>query len=144
MQLLNMKETVAFMSLRIPAAILSSLLVIGSLVSLGVNQLNWGLDFTGGTQIEVRYEQAADLKQVREQLGAANFRDAMVQNFGSSRDVLIRLASVEGVKPAELGDKAIAVLKQADAAVEMRNRLYSKTTSSRRRPVGWNIIYSSI
>jgi preprotein translocase subunit SecF len=121
MQLLNLKETVAFMSLRIPAAILSGILVLGSLVSLGVNQLNWGLDFTGGTQIEVRYEQVADLKQVRELLGAANFRDAMVQNFGSSRDVLIRLAAVEGVKPAELGDKAIAVLKKADASVEMRN-----------------------
>lgn len=121
MQLLNMKETVAFMSLRIPAAILSAILVLGSLVSLGVNQLNWGLDFTGGTQIEVRYTQVADLKQVREQLGKANFRDAMVQNFGSSRDVLIRLAAVEGIKPAELGDKAIAVLKEADASVEMRN-----------------------
>ncbi|MFT4993701.1 MAG: preprotein translocase subunit SecF [Paraglaciecola sp.] len=121
MQLLNMKETVAFMSLRIPAAILSCILVIGSLVSLGVNQLNWGLDFTGGTQIEVRYAQTADLQQVREQLALGNFRDAMVQNFGSSRDVLIRLASVEGIKPAELGDKAIALLKEADSGVEMRN-----------------------
>lgn len=124
MQILNLKETVAFMSLRIPAAVLSTILIIGSLVSLGVNQLNWGLDFTGGTQIEIRYGQTADLKKVREQLELANFRDAVVQNFGSSQDVLIRLASVEGVKPAELGDKAIAVLKQADTSVEMRNSSY--------------------
>ena len=124
MQLLNLKETVAFMSLRVPAAILSAILIIGSLVSLSVNQLNWGLDFTGGTQIEIRYGQTADLKQVREQLALANFNDAVVQNFGSSQDVLIRLASVEGVKPAELGDKAIAALKQADGSVEMRNSSY--------------------
>ena len=124
MQLLNLKETVAFMSLRVPAAILSAILIIGSLVSLSVNQLNWGLDFTGGTQIEIRYGQTADLKQVREQLELANFNDAVVQNFGSSQDVLIRLASVEGVKPAELGDKAIAALKQADGSVEMRNSSY--------------------
>ena len=124
MQLLNLKETVAFMSLRVPAVILSTVLIIGSLVSLGVNQLNWGLDFTGGTQIEIRYGHTADLKQVREQLDLANFKDAVVQNFGSSQDVLIRLASVEGVKPAELGDKAIAVLKQANDSVEMRNSSY--------------------
>jgi preprotein translocase subunit SecF len=124
MQILNLKETVAFMSLRVPAAILSIILVTGSIVSLGVNQLNWGLDFTGGTQIEVRYGQTADLKQVREQLELSNFNDAVVQNFGSSQDVLIRLASVEGVKPAELGDKAIAALKQADSSVEMRNSSY--------------------
>ena len=124
MQILNLKETVAFMSLRVPAAILSIILVTGSLVSLGVNQLNWGLDFTGGTQIEVRYGQVADLSKVRTQLEGNGFEDAVVQNFGSSQDVLIRLASREGVKPSELGDKAIAVLKQDDDSVEMRNSSY--------------------
>ena len=53
MQILNIKETISFMSLRKPAAILSAFLIIGSLTSLAINQLNWGLDFTGGTQIEV-------------------------------------------------------------------------------------------
>ena len=112
------------MSLRKPAAILSAFLIIGSLTSLAINQLNWGLDFTGGTQIEVGYEQAADLKQIRKQLEASDFNDAVVQNFGSSQDVLIRLASREGVKPSELGDAAIKVLKEADSSAEMRGSSY--------------------
>jgi preprotein translocase subunit SecF len=124
MQLLNMKETIAFMSLRKPAAILSVFLIIGSLTSLAINQLNWGLDFTGGTQIEVGYAQTADLQQIRKQLEASDFNDAVVQNFGSSQDVLIRLASREGVKPSELGDAAIKVLKMADSSAEMRGSSY--------------------
>jgi preprotein translocase subunit SecF len=124
MQLLNMKETIAFMSLRKPAALLSMFLIIGSLASLAINQLNWGLDFTGGTQIEVGYGQTADLTQIRKQLEASDFNDAVVQNFGSSQDVLIRLASREGVKPSELGDAAIKVLKEADSSAEMRGSSY--------------------
>lgn len=124
MQLLNMKETIAFMSLKKPAAILSVFLIIGSLTSLAINQLNWGLDFTGGTQIEVGYSQTADLEQIRRQLEASDFNDAVVQNFGSSQDVLIRLASREGVKPSELGDAAIKVLKEADSSAEMRGSSY--------------------
>jgi preprotein translocase subunit SecF len=124
MQILNMKETIAFMSLRKPAAILSVFLIIGSLTSLAINQLNWGLDFTGGTQIEVGYGQAADLAQIRRQLEASDFNDAVVQNFGSSQDVLIRLASREGVKPSELGDAALKILKEADSTAEMRGSSY--------------------
>jgi preprotein translocase subunit SecF len=124
MQFLNMKETIAFMSLRKPAAILSVFLIIGSLASLAINQLNWGLDFTGGTQIEVGYEQTADLVKIRKLLEASDFNDAVVQNFGSSQDVLIRLASREGVKPSELGDAAIKVLKEADSSAEMRGSSY--------------------
>ncbi|MFT4807980.1 MAG: preprotein translocase subunit SecF [Paraglaciecola sp.] len=124
MQLLNMKETIKFMSLKKPAAILSVFLIIGSLTSLAINQLNWGLDFTGGTQIEVGYSQTADLEQIRRQLEASDFNDAVVLNFGSSQDVLIRLASREGVKPSELGDAAIKVLKEADSSAEMRGSSY--------------------
>ncbi len=124
MQILNMKETIAFMSLRKPAAILSVLLIIGSLTSLAINQLNWGLDFTGGTQIEVGYGQTADLAQIRRQLEASDFNDAVVQNFGSSQDVLIRLASREGVKPSDLGDAALKILKEADSTAEMRGSSY--------------------
>ena len=112
------------MSLRKPAAFLSVFLIIGSLTSLAINQLNWGLDFTGGTQVEVGYEQTADLVQIRKLLEASDFNDAVVQNFGSSQDVLIRLASREGVKPSELGDAAIRVLKEADSSAEMRGSSY--------------------
>jgi preprotein translocase subunit SecF len=124
MQILNVKGTIAFMSLRKPAAILSVLLIIGSLTSLAINQLNWGLDFTGGTQIEVGYGQTADLVQIRKQLEASDFHDSVVQNFGSSQDVLIRLVSREGVKSSELGDAALKALKEADSTAEMRGSSY--------------------
>lgn len=124
MQLLDMKETIRFMSLKKPAAILSVCLIIGSITSLAINQLNWGLDFTGGTQIEVGYGQTADLSQIRGQLEASDFKDAVVQNFGSSQDVLIRLASRDGVKPSELGDAALKILKEADSTAEMRGSSY--------------------
>jgi preprotein translocase subunit SecF len=124
MQILKFKGSIDFMSLRKPAAVLSMIMIIVSLGSLVTQQLNWGLDFTGGTQIEVGYEQAADLEQIRKLLEASDFNDAVVQNFGSSQDVLIRLASREGVKPSELGDAAIKVLKQADSTAEMRGSSY--------------------
>jgi preprotein translocase subunit SecF len=124
MQIFSGKNTVNFMKLSFPAAILSSLLIIGSFATLAVNQLNWGLDFTGGTQIEIGYQDTANLEEIREQLAASEFNDAVVQNFGSSKDVLIRLASREGIKPSELGDKAIAILKQADSSAEMRGSSY--------------------
>lgn len=120
MQLLKLSSTVNFMSLRIPAMVLSTILIIGSITALTVNKLNWGLDFTGGTLIEVGYEQAADLAQIRQQLTQADFADAIVQNFGSSQDVLIRIAPREGVNSATIGDQILAALRTGDASVDMR------------------------
>lgn len=98
MRLFKFDQEIPFMSLRMPAMILSGLLIIASVVSLTVNQLNWGLDFTGGTVIEVGYEGSADLSQIRNQMQLAGFGDAVVQNFGSSSDVLIRLALARVLK----------------------------------------------
>jgi len=120
MQILKMKESVAFMSLRIPALIFSGFLVLGSLFSLAVNQLNWGLDFTGGTIIEVGYESPAKLDQIRLQLEESGYGDAVVQNFGSSEDVLIRLAPRADVKQSELGDNVLAALRASGDSVDMR------------------------
>ncbi|MFT7260468.1 MAG: preprotein translocase subunit SecF [Glaciecola sp.] len=119
-QLLKLKETVDFMKFRFPAMIFSTLLIIGSIVSLGVNQLNWGLDFTGGTLIEVGYEQSADLEAVRAIMLDAGYTDAVVQNFGSSQDVLIRLAPRAGVKAVEIGDQVLATLRADGTKVDMR------------------------
>jgi preprotein translocase subunit SecF len=120
MQLLKLSETVNFMRLRIPAMVLSTILIIGSFVSLGVNSLNWGLDFTGGTLIEVGYEDAADLEGIRVQLNESNFEDAIVQNFGSSQDVLIRIAPRDGVKAVTIGEQVLAALRADGTAVDMR------------------------
>jgi preprotein translocase subunit SecF len=120
MQLLKLSETVNFMRLRIPAMVLSAVLILGSIVSLGVNSLNWGLDFTGGTLIEVGYEDAANLEAIRVQLNGANFEDAIVQNFGSSQDVLIRIAPRDGIKAETIGEQVLATLRSDGTSVDMR------------------------
>ncbi len=120
MQLLKLSDTVNFMRLRIPAMVLSTVLILGSFVSLGVNSLNWGLDFTGGTLIEVGYEDAANLEGIRAQLNEANFEDAIVQNFGSSQDVLIRIAPRDGVKAVTIGEQVLEALRADGTAVDMR------------------------
>ncbi|MCG7641476.1 protein translocase subunit SecF [Alteromonas macleodii] len=120
MQLLKLSDTVNFMRLRIPAMVLSTVLILGSFVSLGVNSLNWGLDFTGGTLIEVGYEGAANLEGIRAQLNEANFEDAIVQNFGSSQDVLIRIAPRDGVKAVTIGEQVLAALRADGTEVDMR------------------------
>ena len=108
------------MRLRFPAMVLSTLLILGSFVSLGVNSLNWGLDFTGGTLIEVGYEDAANLSDIRGKLNDANFGDAIVQNFGSSQDVLIRISPRDGVKAATIGEQVLEALRADGTAVDMR------------------------
>lgn len=120
MQLLKINSTVKFMKLRIPAMLVSALLILGSITSLAINQLNWGLDFTGGTLIEVGYPEAAKLDEIRIQLNEAGFPDAVVQNFGSSQDVLIRIAPREGVKAAQIGDEIMASLRADGEDVDMR------------------------
>ncbi|MDC8830374.1 protein translocase subunit SecF [Alteromonas gilva] len=120
MQLLKLSNTINFMKLRIPAMVLSTVLILASLFSLATNSLNWGLDFTGGTLIEVGYDQAADLSAIRSTLAENEFADAVVQNFGSSTEVLIRLAPREGVKAVTIGDQVIEILRQSDASVEKR------------------------
>ncbi|ALM89819.1 MULTISPECIES: protein translocase subunit SecF [Alteromonas] len=120
MQLLKLSETINFMRLRVPAMVLSTILILGSFVSLGVNSLNWGLDFTGGTLIEVGYEDSANLESIRTLLNNAEFEDAIVQNFGSSQEVLIRIAPRDGVKAATIGEQVLAALRADGTAVDMR------------------------
>jgi preprotein translocase subunit SecF len=120
MQLLKLSETINFMRLRVPAMVLSTILILGSFVSLGVNSLNWGLDFTGGTLIEVGYEDSANLESIRALLNNAEFEDAIVQNFGSSQEVLIRIAPRDGVKAATIGEQVLAALRADGTTVDMR------------------------
>lgn len=120
MQLLKLTDTVAFMKVKVPAMIFSAILIVGSLVSLMTNSLNWGLDFTGGTLVEVGYEQPADLPAMRQILSENGFSDAVVQNFGSSEDVLIRLAPRDGIKASEISNQVIAALQSKGDVVDTR------------------------
>ena len=90
-------------------------------VSLATNKLNLGLDFTGGTLIEVGFEQPADLNQLRSVLDQNGYDDAVVQLYGSSKDVVIRLGVRDDVKPETLGDQVLAVLKEGTGqSIDMR------------------------
>ena len=125
-QLLKVKETVNFMKLRFSALIFSGVLILVSIGSLAVNQLNWGLDFTGGTVIQMKYPQGANLEQIRLQLASADnevsFTDAVVQNFGSSEDVVIRVAPREGIEADKLGDIVVKILTNAEPSA-VRDRV---------------------
>jgi preprotein translocase subunit SecF len=81
-----------FMKLRNVAMIFSAVLLVLSVASLATKGLNLGLDFTGGTLLEVSYQQPADIKKIRSQLENSGFGDSIVQNFGSETEVLIRMA----------------------------------------------------
>ena len=84
-------KVINFMGLRKVAAAFSITLVLASIVSLFVQQLNWGLDFTGGTLLEVYYSETADLTGIRNTLATEGYKGATVVSFGTDRDVLIRL-----------------------------------------------------
>ncbi len=110
-----------FMALRRPAMVLSVVLILISITSLVINRLNVGIDFTGGSIIEVGYAQAVELQPIRERLEVQGFDDAIVQHFGSASEVLIRLAPDETKDKAELTSEIIRSLQQAsDAEMEVR------------------------
>lgn len=122
MQIFSKTPTFDFMGKRKIALVFSLLLIIASISSLSIKGLNFGLDFTGGTLIEVAYPQSADLVKIRQQLTSAGFGDAIVQNFGSSKDVLVRLAPREHTSSQSLGDKILSTLKEDEADVIMRRQ----------------------
>ena len=109
-----------FMGKRKVAVIFSALLLGVSLVSLVTQNLNFGIDFTGGTLVEVGYQETVELDQVRNVLSATEFRDAVVQYFGSARDILIRVAQVQGRNSADISSDIIEVLQQSGQSVEIR------------------------
>lgn len=93
----------------------SGILMIISIISLAVSGLQMGIDFTGGTLIEVGYQKAADLTVLRNTLNEAGYSDATVQNFGTSKDVLIRLKPHEGVSSADLSSKVLEAINKTTA-----------------------------
>lgn len=95
--------------------IFSGVLMIISIGSLAVRGLQMGIDFTGGTLIEVGYQKAADLTVLRNTLDTEGYSDATVQNFGTAKDVLIRLKPHEGVSSADLSSKVLEAINKTTA-----------------------------
>ena len=104
-----MNRVINFMGVRNIALAITVLITLIALGSLATKGLNFGLDFTGGTQIELAYEQPADLGKIREQLAGAGYADAVVQSFGATTEVVVRM---QGDDP-NLGVKVATVLQQS-------------------------------
>lgn len=103
------------------AFFISGLLLVASLAVMFTKGFNWGLDFTGGTVIEVTVEKAPDMTELRGALEKSGFHDPVVQNFGSSHDIMIRMATLVDSDSQAISDKILNVVKQvaqSDAAVK--------------------------
>ncbi len=120
MHILSENTQIDFMGKRKYAVVLSAILIIASFVTLFTRGLSFGIDFTGGTLIEVAYPESADLGGIRNVLKDDGFGDVQAQYFGTSRDVLIRIAPRADRASAKLSEEVLAALKNADAAAEMR------------------------
>ena len=109
-----------FMGKRKLAAVFSGLLILVSISSLIMNGLNLGIDFTGGTLIELGYQETVDLDNVRSALADSMFNDAVVQYFGSAKDVLIRIAPKEGLNSAAISNELINLLQTTGQTADLR------------------------
>nr|VFK38274.1 MAG: protein translocase subunit secF [Candidatus Kentron sp. TC] len=118
MQLFNKTTTIDFMGQRKYAVVFSAILVSLSLISLVVRGIDFGIDFTGGTIVEIGYPEPADLGAVRVRLEDAGFVGAVVQHFGTTHDVLVRLPSRGTVDKAALSSQVVREL-QAEAGVAL-------------------------
>jgi preprotein translocase subunit SecF len=121
MKILNRKTAIDFMGKRNIALILSSALIVISIISLSTRGLNFGLDFTGGTLIEVSYPSPPDTIEVRNNLANAGF-NALVQTFGAATDIVVRIPPSDTEESsAELSTRVLAALNQGvDGEVQMR------------------------
>lgn len=117
MEFFNPNSSVDFMGVRRWTALFSALIFIVSIGALIINGLNWGLDFTGGTQLEVSFPEAADLSLIRENLYKAGFKEAQVISYGTSKDVLISIAPRADLDQGVMVDK---VMMQLPGAVKQR------------------------
>ncbi len=120
MELFHKKTTYPFMGTRRRWYAISAVLILGSLLSLAVQGLNFGIDFTGGVVMEFTFPQAADLEKVRGDLERAGFGDAAVQSFGTSRDVLVRLLPKGSEDVNVVGQNVLAAMKGSTPGVELR------------------------
>lgn len=113
MEWFKQDSKINFMGARKWTALFSTLLFLAAILSLFIYGLNWGLDFTGGTQIEVTYQQSVNLPTVRAQLNKNGFSDAVVQSYGTSTDVLISIAPRTDLDQTHLVNKVMQALPGA-------------------------------
>jgi len=120
MEFFHKKTSYPFMATRKRWYMVSAALVVGSLLALGIRGLNFGIDFTGGVVLEMSFPQAADLEKVRDSLEKAGYGHAVVQGFGTPRDVLVRMLPEEGTDNNVLGRKVLTAIQSENPGVELR------------------------
>jgi len=120
MELFRFKKDIPFMSYGRLTTTISLVTFILAVFFLASKGLNLGVDFTGGTVMEMHYSQPADVNKVRVELAEIGFHDALVQNFGSSHDVLIQIPVKQNTTGSKLSEDVLAKLQSADASVQMR------------------------
>ena len=120
LEFFNIKRDIPFMSYARVTTFISLVTFIAAVAALGLKGLNLGVDFTGGTVMEVSYSQQADVHKIRDTLTKIGMHDAAVQNFGTARDVMIRLPLKPDVSTAQLSEQVLKALQGADNSVTLK------------------------
>ena len=119
MEIFRVKKDIPFMKYRSISAVISTSIFILSIAFLTFKGLNLGVDFTGGTIMEVSYPEAANIEEIRKTLSSIDLTDTQVQNFGTAKDVLIRLPIKENLSIAQLSEKVASALREVSIGVEV-------------------------
>ena len=120
MEFFRVKKDIPFMKYSKVSAIISTTVFILAVFFIVIRGLNLGVDFTGGTMMEVSYPEAANIEGIRQTLRDVDLEDAQVQNFGTEEDVLIRLPIREGLSIAEISEKVANALKLSNNLMEVK------------------------
>lgn len=120
MQIIDSKSNIDFIGKRRITTVLSIVLLVVSVFSLATRGLNLGIDFTGGVLLEVGYSSPADLGDIRQRLAGGGFDDALVQNFGTATDVIIRVLPDEGANSGKVGEQILGLLTAGGQTVDLR------------------------
>ena len=120
MEFFNKKTSFRFMGQRRRWYTISAVMILASIALLAIRGLNFGIDFTGGVVLELSFPKSADLDQVRGALEGAGYGEAVVQSFGTSRDVLVRLLPEEGKDVNAVSQDVLRALQGYDPAAELR------------------------
>jgi preprotein translocase subunit SecF len=120
LEFFHLKKDIPFMRYGRVTTVISLVTFIIAVWALAAKGLNLGVDFTGGTVLEVSYPQVAQIDHVRAAVEGLGFKEVAVQNFGSARDVLIRLPTKENVSGSQLSEQVMTALKTATPGVELR------------------------
>jgi preprotein translocase subunit SecF len=120
MEFFKIRKDIPFMRHALVFNVISLITFLLAVFFLAAKGLHYSVEFTGGTVIELAYEHAAEIQKIRGALEQAGYADTSVQNFGSSRDVLIRMPLKQGQSSAELSKKVMDTLSAADKSVQLR------------------------